>query len=390
MPRLDIVIAGAGIGGLAAALFLARAGHRVTVAERFETPRPIGSGIIVQPTGLSVMDALGLGDELRAHGAPIKRLLGQSNGRSVLDVRYAALGREGLGVHRAALFGILFAAASREPGVSIEPGFEVAELTRGADGRPSLVSNAGRALGPFDLCVDAGGSRSPISAGMAAKREALPFGALWTTVPWPGGPFQIGALEQRYEAARKMVGVLPVGRRYGEEAPLAAFFWSLKREDLASWRARGLGPWRDEVSALWPQAAPIVERIEDPEQLVFAAYGHHTLRKPYGERLAVIGDAAHSTSPQLGQGANMALLDAQALAEAIERNWEVNEAVAGYAKSRRGHVKLYQAMSRLFTPVYQSDGRALPFLRDRLFAPASRLPGVNWGLAKLVAGEIGR
>lgn len=387
--RPEIVVAGAGVGGLAAALFLAHAGCRVTVAERFSTPHPIGSGLILQPTGLSVLDALGLGDAVRAHGRPIRRLFGKAGGRVVLDVRYEALGREALAVHRSALFGALFDAAVAAPGVSVESGFEVSALDRGADGRPALVSREGRRIGPFDLAVDAAGARSPISAVMPARRRALAYGALWSNVPWPGAPFDDAALEQRYEGAHKMAGVLPIGRRHGEARPLAAFFWSLKQADLARWRETGLPAWRDEVARLWPEAESFAAAIAAPDEAVFAAYGHHTLARPFAGRLAVIGDAAHAASPQLGQGANMALLDAEALGRSVRDTLDVADAPAAYAAARRFHVRLYQAATWAFTPVYQSDSRVLPWLRDRLFAPASRLPGVNGALARLVAGEIG-
>ena len=56
---MDIAVVGAGPGGLSTALFLSRAGHRVTIFERFSTPHPVGSGLMLQPTGLAVLDALG-------------------------------------------------------------------------------------------------------------------------------------------------------------------------------------------------------------------------------------------------------------------------------------------------------------------------------------------
>lgn len=392
MARYEIAIAGAGIGGLATALLLARAGHRVILAERFATPHPLGSGLILQPTGLGVLDGLGLGREVRAHGRRIRRLYGESAGRTVLDVRYAALGGdvEACAVHRSAVFGVLFEAVKREPGVALESGFEIERLERGGGGRPSLIARDGRTLGPFDMVVDAAGSRSPLSADFPDRRRTLAYGALWANVPWPGAPFDETALAQRYAGAHTMAGVLPIGRRFDDAAPLAAWFWSLKPQDYPAWRARGLDAWKADVLRLWPDATAVVEAIRSPDDMILAIYGHHTLRRPFGERLAVIGDAAHATSPQLGQGANMALLDAAALAAALERTGDPVAAPVAYAEARRTHVRLYQAMSRLFTPVYQSDSRALPWLRDRLFAPVSRLPGVAGVLARMVAGDIGR
>ncbi|WP_020180723.1 NAD(P)/FAD-dependent oxidoreductase [Methylopila sp. M107] len=391
MAALDIAIAGAGVGGLAAALGLARLGHRVVLVEKFAEPRPLGSGLILQPTGLGVLQSLGLIDEIRAHGRRIHRLFGKSGGRVVLDVAYAALGDvEAVAVHRSALFGALFSAVEREAGVSLERGFEVAGLERYAGGRPALVAQDGKRIGPFDLVVDAAGARSPLSADFPARRRALGYGAIWANVPWPGAPFDQGSLEQRYARAHAMTGVLPIGRRFGEAEELAAFFWSIKPERFADWRARGLGRWRDDVARLWPEAGAVVDGVVDLDQMILAAYGHHTLARPYRERLAVIGDAAHATSPQLGQGANMALLDAEALTAAVAENPDPERAPEAYARARRAHVRLYQAMSAAFTPFYQSDSRVLPALRDWMFAPVSRAPGMDRMLAALVAGSVGR
>ena len=87
---MQISIAGAGIGGLAAAALLAKAGHRVTVYDQFDAPRPVGSGLVIQPVGQMVLDAVGAGDAARAMGAPLRRMLGHEarTGRPVLDVRY--------------------------------------------------------------------------------------------------------------------------------------------------------------------------------------------------------------------------------------------------------------------------------------------------------------
>ena len=363
------------------------------VFDRFDAPQPIGSGLILQPTGLAILEALGLKAALEAHGRPIVRMFGRNapQGRVVLDVRYGA-SRDGgvaLAVHRSALFGVLFDAAQRR-GVAFEGGFEAVQIDRDRAGRPALVDARGRRSAPFDWIVDASGARSRLAAECGAShRRELVFGALWATLPWPASAgFLDDALEQRYRRADVMVGVLPIGRRWGEAAPMATFFWSLKPRDYDAWRARGLDAWREDVLSVWPQVEPILASLTSPDELSLARYGHHALRRPYGDRLGVIGDAAHATSPQLGQGANMGLLDAAALAAAIERHSDPASAFAAYARARRSHVRLYQALSAVFTPVYQSDSRLLPALRDLLLDPVSRLPGVRQLLTTLVRGEL--
>ena len=120
-----------------------------------------------------------------------------------------------------------------------------------------------------------------------------------------------------------------------------------------------------------------------------ARYGHHTLGVPFGDRIVFIGDAAHATSPQLGQGANMALLDAWALGQAMRQRDEVAPMLGCYAGMRRWHVRVFQFASISLTPFYQSDSRALAWLRDLLFDPVSRLPVARRLVAGLISGLLG-
>lgn len=394
MRPLDIAIVGAGPAGLAAALFLSRGGHRVTVFERFAEARPVGSGLILQPTGLAVLDRLGLRGAIEALGSRIERLYGAdaATGRTVLDVRYAALadrdGRHetGLGVHRAALFGLLHGAVDQAP-VAIETSREATGILAGP--RPRLVFGDGRGSPAFDLVVDASGARSLLRGHGRTPAEPRPlaYGAWWATLPWRDG-FDPHALEQRYRRASVMIGVLPIGRMAPDGEALAAFFWSLKPETAQAVRARGIGAWKSTVAAHWPQVAVHLDAIDGFDALTLARYGHHTLTWPAGNGIAFIGDSAHSTSPQLGQGANMALLDAAALARAVDAHDDLADALDAYCRARRWHVRLFQLASRAFTPFYQSDSTLLPLIRDRLVATVARVPPAPRLLARLVAGTI--
>lgn len=389
--KLNIAIAGAGPAGLAAALYLERAGHRVTIFERFDTPSPVGSGLILQPTGLTVLHDLGLLNDILPLGARIDRLHGidAKSGRTVLDVRYDALagGRFGLAVHRAALFGVLHNAVAAR-GIEIMTGSELSDVESG----PSairLLNQSGRELGGFDLAIDATGARSLLKRRAVTPSEPRPltYGAFWASLEWSEG-FDENSLLQRYDKASVMVGVLPIGKVEPNAKKMAAFFWSLKPEEADAVRRAGLDAWKAKVLAIWPECAVFTDQIDSFEQLTLARYGHHTLTKPVGARLAIIGDAAHSTSPQLGQGANMALLDARALAFALERQETVDDALAAYAAARRRHVRVFQALSYMFTPFYQSDSVVLPLLRDRLVATLAKLPPAPQILAAMVAGTI--
>jgi 2-polyprenyl-6-methoxyphenol hydroxylase-like FAD-dependent oxidoreductase len=385
MRGLDIGVAGCGVAGLAAALLLAREGHKVRLYERFDEPSPVGSGLMIQPTGLAVLDRLGLASALTASASPVDRLLGKAepSGRTVLDVRYEWLrrpGARGYGVHRAALFDILHRAVLAQ-GIAIDTGRTVS-----GSGAGRLLFADGERSARHDILVDALGSASPL-AGEPAR--PLPYGALWASLDWIAG-FDESALEQRYRAASVMTGVLPIGLAPGGGRRQAAFFWSLRGDRLGAWRERGIEAWKEEVRALWPATAPLLDQIEDSSRLTFARYAHRTLGEPAGPGLIHIGDAWHSASPQLGQGANMALLDSWTLAKALREEDSVDSALRRAVALRRFHVRLYQSLSTLFTPAYQSDGRILPWIRDRLVPPFGRLWPATRIQAEMVAGTFGR
>ncbi len=376
-PSLDIGIIGAGIGGLAAGALLAQDGHQITLYDQFETPRPVGSGLVIQPVGQDVLGAIGVAADADAVGAQISRMAGHEaeSGRPVLDVLYAP--RHGLAIHRASLFNLLLKAA-RKAGVTLKQSHRALNVDAGR------VLFEGMHTATHDLLVDASGAGSDLSP---IRARPLPYGAIWGTVPWPETDLPMDELRQAYRRADRMTGVLPIGsvpRRKGQQT---AIFWSLPAEGHEDWLKTPLADWKAEAEGLWPAFAPFLETITDHGQMTMARYSHGTLRKPYAERLAIIGDSAHKASPQLGQGANMALLDARALQLAL-RLAPLDEALPHYAAARRWHVRIYQAFSWAFTPQYQSDSRLLPVLRDRLLFPVSQIAPIPRVLTRLVCGDM--
>lgn len=387
--QLEIAIVGAGIGGLALATLLARAGHKIRVYDQFESPKPIGSGLMLQQTGLAALSELGLRDEIDALGTRIERLWGLTTPsmRPVLDVRYTKWKRElyGLGVQRGLVFEALLAAAL-DAGIELVLGTPV----DGADpDGPDLVLADGRRETGMDLIVYAHGARSTLTPD--DKGVDLPYGALWATLPWPQtGTFDKTALEQRYFKSSQMSGVMPSGRLSAEAPETLTYFWSIRAEEEAAWREKSLDTWKAEAIALWPETQALMPNFESHEDLTFARYRHHTSSRPVeGPGLVRIGDAWHAASPQLGQGANMALLDAWALAQAITAKPDLPDALTEYLRVRAMHVRLYQWMTWLFTPVYQGDSTVLPWLRDWLAAPISKIWPAPPLLAAMVSGSIG-
>jgi 2-polyprenyl-6-methoxyphenol hydroxylase-like FAD-dependent oxidoreductase len=371
-PRA-IGIVGAGTAGAAAAILLARAGHTVTVFERVAEPRPIGAGITLQPTGQAVLARLGLLAPIRDHGARIDRLRClRRGGRFLIDLEYAQVDPRlhGLGIHRGVLFETLFTAA-REA-ATIVTGVAITGSTLDRHGR-WLVDHGGQRHGPFELVVAADGSVCELHGEAARVRSRqYPWGALWFVATDRGGAVSADrTLHQTVDGPRQMLGLLPTGLAPGGERRVVSLFWSLHGERVDAWRAAGLTAWRDQVLRLDPRAEALLDQLDDLEPVLFTRYRDVAMWPWHATRLVFLGDAAHATSPQLGQGANLALVDAAVLADAVAAEPTIDRALASYSAQRRRHLGYYQFATRALTPLFQGDSRVLGWLRDLAF-PASR------------------
>jgi 2-polyprenyl-6-methoxyphenol hydroxylase-like FAD-dependent oxidoreductase len=364
--RLDIGIVGAGFAGAAAALFLADRGHRVTLYEEAEKPQPVGAGILMQPLGLSVLADLGLLPAALERGSRVDSLVCKTtSGRAVLDLSYRDLfsGWHGLGMHRGALFELLSGQLSLR-GVTLVTGASV-QATRTSKFGIRPLGAGDRDLGEHQLLVVADGARSALRRALpGARATPYPWGALWFVGRDPHGIFS-GSLSQIANDTRTLLGFLPCGlgpRRVGE-TQLVSLFWSVKVRDFG--RADfDLGRWKDRVLRLEPRAEELLAQIEDARQLLPASYFDVSLPRFDGERLVFIGDAAHATSPQLGQGTNLALEDARVLAACVSGSSNLAASLSRFSELRQAHVRYYQRTSWALTPFFQSDLLPLAWLRD--------------------------
>ena len=381
MSRLDIGIVGAGFAGAAAALFLAERGHRVTLYEEAEKPAPVGAGILMQPSGLSVLADLGLLQGALERGSRVEGLVcTTASGRKVLDLSYRDLFADwyGLGMHRGALFELLHGQLPLR-GVTLVTGASVQSSRLTRRGIRALGMDE-RELGEHELLVVADGARSALRRAVPeARATPYPWGALWFVGKDPERIFE-GSLQQIADDTRILLGFLPcgLGPRQRHETPLVSLFWSVPVTDLDR-RHFNLGRWKERVLELEPRAETLLEQIRDAEQLLPASYYDVVMPRFHAERLVFIGDAAHATSPQLGQGTNLALEDARVLAACVSASSNLAASLARFSGQRLGHVRYYQRTSWALTPFFQSDMTPLAWLRDAFmgavcrFSPTQRI-----------------
>lgn len=379
---MRIAIAGFGMGGATAAVTLARDGHDVTVFERAAEPGPAGAGFLLQPSGQAVLAALDLLDDVRSGAWPIRAFHAEhARGRTLSLLRYDRRdsSAHALGVARGRLFSTLERAAIAA-GVQIRPGVRVVTAHE-AQRTVVPVDAAGAELGSFDLLVAADGMRSVLRRRVdpGARLFVSPFAALWG-LGKNDGPCP-DRLVQQTRGVGVLAGLLPVGERE------MAVFWGLRAADLDATVAAGWPAFVERATAVFPATAYVLDDINGFDRLAVARYGFVELQRRHTARIVLIGDAAHPSPPHLGQGANLALLDAAALAAALREERDVGSAVVAWDRRRAFQNLRYTLMSRALSPFFQSSHTWLGPLRDVSLPVMGALPPARWLMEHVLAGR---
>ncbi|MCX4776367.1 FAD-dependent monooxygenase [Streptomyces sp. NBC_01264] len=343
MTRRHAVVAGAGIGGLSAAVALHRRGWKVTVCERSVGPSAVGAGIVLAPNALRAFDAIGF-DPVRAtgHAAPAAMDLRRPGGRLLSRADSAALtaryGRPPLAVYRPTLAAAL---AAELPAGAIRYGTAVTAVDD-ADGEP-LVHTATGALATgaltADLVIAADGIHSPIRSQYFPAHPGLHHSGetSWRTVIESGGPPVHAASETWGRGERFGIVPLADGRVYLYATAVVPEGY--RPTDVRAELLRRYGTWHDPVPAL-------LERIDPAAVLQHDLYDLAApLPRFHQGRLAWLGDAAHAMTPNLGQGGCQAVEDAAVLAHLLD-GAGVRAALAAYSAARWARTDALRVRSR--------------------------------------------
>jgi 2-polyprenyl-6-methoxyphenol hydroxylase-like FAD-dependent oxidoreductase len=358
-----IVIAGAGIGGLTLACALARGGRAVRVLEQAGALQPAGAGIALARNALRALAHIGLEALVREAGHPLlEAAICNHRGKTLLAAPVPDTMGVTLAFARSDLQRVLLDAF---PG-TVELGRRVVGYRQAVGaGAVEVLLETGETL-EAELLVGADGLRSAVRRTMRGEEPVRYAGYTSWRALVDGWPAAVRFTESWGAGARFGIVPLRAGRVYWFAAADAP---------------EGLRDPADAVGALRTRFARWHAPIDDllaatpPERLLRTdIHDRRPVDSWVDGRVALLGDAAHPMTPNLGQGGCQAIEDAVVLADVLARHDDVSAALAGYERRRIGRANSFVARSYNFGRLAHLRAAPLRWLRDRaLRAVPSRL-----------------
>lgn len=388
--KSDVLIAGAGVGGLTLGLLLGEKGYRVTVVDQRRAIEPLHKPELLQPAGLQVLqwlDVLGALQEREVFRCEVFSFF-QVRGRRLCRMDYRTLRHpfpfvliafprvtqsvllEKLsGCPRVRVrWGCILSELVREPGRPIQAVFQEngrwkrlsASVVVGADGRDSLVREA-----------------SGIHAGRTDYRDA--FVSLVVRRPPCFGD------EVRYYMGRRQIlGMFPVspGR--------LCLLFMVPTNKLNEVKARGLAALKAEISSVSEDVADMLTDVTGWDHVSFMTCRAVRAASWVEDGVALMGDAAHACHPHVAQGSTQAMLDAMALAQALDQCLDEGDCSAkrllAYEHARRPSVEALRRVAHEYAWLWNTGNPLLAWVRDRAFREIGRRPAL---LSKVMETEAG-
>jgi 2-polyprenyl-6-methoxyphenol hydroxylase-like FAD-dependent oxidoreductase len=372
-----ILIIGAGIGGLTAAIALRQAGFETEVFERAANLREVGAGIALSPNAMRVLNHLGLTKAVVDRGTVIEAAVTYDSTGEPIARLAAKADLPTVCLHRAELQKVL---ASAVPSGCLHLGEELVSIENSADAVKAHFAS-GHSVSR-DVLIGADGLRSRVRAELVGDGKPIYRGyQCWRGVcPHPAG----NVLTETFGLGVRM-GVVPIGAR-GTAWWFTANEAESARDDSEGAKAkllRWVGNWHHPI--------PAVIAGTDPSAIIKTPiYDRAPVKRWSHGRCTLLGDAAHPTTPNMGQGGCMAIEDAIVLTRCLSHHGDPGAAFQAYERLRYPRTTTVTKISRYYGLVGQWENRVAAWFRKTLLGMGSGKAGTRgyWKFVNYDAAEV--
>ena len=341
----EVLIVGAGIAGCSAAIALADLGKRVTLVEKQDRWRFQSSGIFVYANGLAYLRALNVLPQILEAGFGItdgKNVYLDHEGQTIANVYYPTSSAEIppiLGIKRAEMHRVL---ANRllQQGVEIRLSTTPTKISDDVANRRTRVELSDGSVGEYDLVIGADGIRSQVRSLLVDAIEPRYSGfGVWRSV------------HRRPRDLTAKIMLMGVGKRLGI-LPICddrLYMFGTVPEPANPWYRREEWPeaMKSKFAEFGGPARKLLDEISDDSEILYTAVEEVSMPLPWHRgRTILIGDAVHASTPFMGQGGAMAVMDAVVLAKMLALDEDVESTLTAFGERRFPMCKFVQDSSR--------------------------------------------